>query len=233
MSETEPGAAGRGLRALGGESFSLGAAVGGVRGLVETIAPGLLFVVVFVATGQRLVPSVVAAAAAALVAVIVRLVQRTPVTQALSGVVGVAVGVGWALTTGRAQDYYAAGLWTNAAYGLGALITILVGWPAVGVLVGLFDEGGPLTGGPWSAVGAFRSDPARRRRAVWATWLWVGLFGLKLAVQLPLYLAAQVAWLGVAKLVMGVPLFALTLWLSWVLVRPAPVPEQLRPHPGP
>jgi len=231
VSEPEPDVPGRGLRALGAETFSLAGAVGGVRGLVETITPGLLFVVVFVATGQQLVPAVVAAGAAALLAVVVRLVQRTPVTQAISGVVGVAIGVGWAMTTGRARDYYAAGLWTNAAYGLGALVTILVGWPVVGVLVGLFDEGGPLSGGPWSKVGAFRTDPGRRRRAAWATWLWVGMFGVKLAVQLPLYLAGQVAWLGVAKLVMGVPPYALVLWLSWLLVRPAPAPAQPRPRP--
>lgn len=228
MSDPQPPT---GVRALAGEQFSLTQAVGGVRGLVESIAPGLLFVVVYLVAGQRLVPAVVAAGAASLVAVLARLVQRTPLTQALSGVLGVGIGVVWALASGRAENYFAWGLWTNVAYLVATAASIAVGWPVVGVLIGLFDADGPLSGGPWSSVGGFRADPGRRRRAVWATWLWVAVFAVRLAVQVPLYLAAQVAWLGTAKLVMGVPLFALVLWLSWVLVRPAPVPGPARPHP--
>ena len=79
----------RGMRALTAEQFSAADAVGGVRGVIESVAPGLLFVVVFIASGQRLAPALIAAAAAAVVAVIVRLVQRTPVTQAFSGLLGV------------------------------------------------------------------------------------------------------------------------------------------------
>ena len=57
------------------------------------------------------------------------------------------------------------------------------------------------------------------RRYDAATWLWVGLFGARLAVQVPLYLDGSVGWLGTARLVMGIPLWALVLWLTWVLVR--------------
>ena len=224
-------ASGRGVRALTQDRFSFADAVGGVRGLVESIAPGLLFVVVYLVAGQRLVPAVVASAAAALVAVVARLVQRTPVTQALSGVLGVGVGVVWALVSGRAENYFAWGLWTNVAYMVGTLATIVVRWPVVGVLLGLLDSHGPLAGGPWSGVGRFRHDRSLRRRATAATWAWVGVFAARLAVQVPLYRSAQVAWLGTAKLVMGVPLFALVLWFSWVLVRPAHAPAPARPRP--
>ena len=222
---------GLGMRALTQERFSFADAVGGVRGLVESIAPGLLFVVVYLVAGQRLVPAVVASAAAAALAVVVRLVQRTPVTQALSGVLGVGIGVAWALMSGRAENYFAWGLWTNVAYLVGTLVTIVVRWPVVGVLLGLLDAHGPLAGGSWSHVGRFRRDPSLRRRATAATWAWVGVFAARLAVQVPLYRSAQVAWLGTAKLVMGVPLFALVLWLSWALVRPAHAPAPARPRP--
>src|SRR5690349_18575322 len=40
----------RGVRALAGQDFSVADAIGGVRGLVESVAPGLVFVVVYVAT---------------------------------------------------------------------------------------------------------------------------------------------------------------------------------------
>ncbi|GAA4624806.1 DUF3159 domain-containing protein [Cellulomonas oligotrophica] len=224
----------RGMRAITADEFSALDAVGGVRGAVETVAPGLLFVVVFVATGQQLVPALVSAGAAALLAVVARLVQRTPLTQALSGVLGVGIGVLWAWRTGDATDFFAYGLLVNVAYLIGTFLTIVLGWPLVGLVVGMFRPDGPLTGGPWSTVVAWRADPVLRRRYALATWPWVAMFGLRLAVQLPLYYGGEVAWLGTAKLLMGLPLTALVLWVSWSLVRgSARAAEQPRPPHGP
>lgn len=204
---------------LTGEDFSLAEAVGGVRGLVEAVAPGLVFVVAYLLSGELVVP-LVASLAVALVATVARLVARTPVTQALGGLVGVLVGVVWAWRSGEAEDYFALGLWTNAAYAVGLLVSILVRWPAVGVIVALLRN----------EAFAWRTDRAQEgvyRRYRLATWLWVALFVARLAVQLPLYLQAEVAWLGTARLVMSVPLWALTLWGTWVLVRrPAPAPAR-------
>lgn len=200
---------------LAGEDFSVADAVGGVRGLVESVAPGLVFVVVYLVAGQELVPPLVASLAVAVVLVVARLVGGTPVTQALGGVVGVLIGVLWAWRSGEAQDYFALGLWTNAIYGAGLLVSVLVRWPVVGVVVALLRQEGF----------AWRSDPAQRprlRRYTAATWLWIGLFVARLAVQLPLYLDASTAWLGTARLVMGVPLWALALWVTWLLVRERP-----------
>jgi hypothetical protein len=226
----------RGVRALAGEQFSVTDAVGGVRGLVESVAPGLVFVVVFVATTE-LVWSLVASVAVALVAVAARLVQRTPLTQALGGLLGVAIGVVWAWRSGDAQDYFAWGLWTNAAYLVALLVSLAVRWPLVGLVVeGLrsgfgvgtttsADAGAGTTAEPgafgrWAR--AWRGDRALVRRYAAATWLWVGLFAARLAVQVPLYLEGSVGWLGTARLVMGLPLWALVLWLTWVLVRRRP-----------
>jgi hypothetical protein len=226
--------AGRGLRALTGEDFSASDAIGGWRGAAESVAPGVLFVVVYLAAGQRMVPALVASLGAALLAVVVRLVQRTPVTQAFSGVLGVLVGVVWAWRTGRAEDYFLYGLWVNVAYGVGTLATLIAGLPLVGLVVGLFDKHGPLGGGSWGTVVAWRSDPALRRRYALATWPWVAMFALRLAVQVPLYRSAQVAWLGTAKLAMGLPLTALVLWLSWQTVRRSAAAGEPAPtHPGP
>lgn len=219
---TTPARPASGVRVLGQDEFSVVDAVGGVRGLVESALPGLVFVVVFVAT-RELVPSLVAAAVVTVVAVVARLVQRTPATQAFSGVVGVAVGVVWAMTTGRAENFFAGGLLANVGFTLGALVSILVGWPVVGVVVSL------VRGHDMS----WRTDPEavpQRRRYVRASWLWVGLFAARLAVQVPLYLQGEdaVGLLGTAKLVMGVPLFALGLWLTWLMVA-APGARATRP----
>jgi hypothetical protein len=179
----------RGVRALAGEQFSVAEAVGGVRGLVESVAPGLVFVVLYVATSD-LTWALVGSVAVALVAVGVRLAQRTPVTQALGGLLGVGIGVFWAWRSGEAQDYFAWGLWTNAAYLLALLVSLAIRWPLVGLVVEGFRSG--------FGTGAARSADA---------------------VQVPLYLDGSVGWLGTARLVMGIPLWALVLWLTWVLVR--------------
>lgn len=204
-------AKGSAMRQLVGEDFSLAETIGGVRGLVESMAPGLVFVVVFIATGE-LVPPLVASLAVAVVAMVLRLVARTPLTQAAGGLVGVLIGVVWAWRTGEAQDYFAFGLWTNGAYAVVLTVALLAGWPVVGLVVSL------LKGQDFS----WRTDPAQRARLAryrLATWLWVGMFLLRLAVQIPLFLQAEVAWLGTARLVMGLPLWGLTLWATWVLVR--------------
>ncbi len=224
----------RGLRAITADEFSASDAIGGVRGVVEAVAPGLLFVVVYIASGQQLRPALISASAAAVLAVVARLVQRTPVTQAFSGVLGVGIGVVWAWRTGDASDYFAYGLLVNAAYLVGTLVSILVGWPLVGLVVGMFSGRGPLAGGPWSAVVEWRQDRALRRRYALATWPWVAMFGLRLLVQLPLFLGGQVVWLGTAKLAMGLPLTAVALWVSWMLVRgSAGAREPARPPRSP
>ncbi len=225
----------RGMRVLASDTFSASDAVGGVRGIVESVAPGLLFVVVFVAAGQRLAPALVVALAAAVVTVVVRLVQRQSPSMAFGGFLGVAIGVFWAWRTGDAKDFFAYGLWVNVIWFLGTLATVLAGWPLVGLVVGLFSKAGPLSeGGSWAGAVAWRADRSVRRRYALATLPFVALFGLRLLVQLPLYLSSEVAWLGTAKLLMGLPGTALALWVSWLLVRgSAAPPAGTRPLPEP
>lgn len=208
-------------RLLGGDEFSVQAAMGGWRGFIESAAPGIVFVVAYVAWGGFRVP-VLASVAVMVVMVAVRLVQRTPPTQALSGAVGVGIGAIWAWRSGDASGYFVPGLWINAAYGAGVLLSMAVGWPVVGVVMGLIRGEGT----------AWRGRPAQRRRFQWATGILAAMFAFRLVVQVPLYLAGAVAALGTAKLIMGVPLFALTLWGVWLLVRDAkPVQAPQDPPP--
>lgn len=221
----------RGVRALAGEEFSAAQAIGGVRGLVEAVLPGLVFVVAFVIFTPDLVIPLVASVVAALVLVVARLVQRTPVTQALGGLLGIAIGVVWAWTSGEAENYYAGGLLLNAGYLVVLLVTILVRRPAVGYVVealraGLTPEAVKAEANRsddepsvLAALTAWRDDPVKMRTYAIATWLWVGLFALRLAVKTPLYFAGDIAWLGTFHLLLGVPLWALVLYLTWYVVR--------------
>lgn len=198
----------RGVGALASDDFSALSAVGGFRGLAESVLPGLVFVVIYLIT-YELTPSLIGSLAIAVIATIARLVSGTSLQQAVAGFGGVAIGAIWAWRTGEAQDYFAFGLWTNGAYLAACFISMIARWPLVGLIVGV------LTG----KATQWRAIPAQRRAYMWATGVWVGLFGLRLAVQLPLYLGASVGWLGSMRLLMGVPLWALALWVTWLLVR--------------
>lgn len=251
----------KGVRALTADEFSIGDSVGGVRGVIEAMAPGLVFVVLFIAT-RELTPPLVAALSVSVLLVVARLVQRTPITQAFGGLLGVGVGVFWAARSGDPSDYFVPGFWTNGAYLAVLLVTVLVRWPVVGIVVELLRAGfgapppGTVRAGTagsesaaaderttdaaaaveprpdpvWSS--AWRQDRALMRRYMLATWLWIGAFGARLAVQLPLYFAGEIDLLGTARLVMGIPLWALVLWATWVLIRrPAASAAQTPTHP--
>ena len=210
----------RGAQLLGGDEFSFAAAIGGWRGFVESILPGLVFVVAYITAGGFKIP-VIASVAVVVVMVLARLVQRTTVTQALSGVFGVALGAVWAWRAGDAGEYFVPGLWINAGYLAGVLVTMIVGWPIVGVAVGLFRG----IGSEW------RKDRGTRNRMQWATAVLAATFVIRLAVQVPLYLSGSIAALGTAKLVMGVPLFALSLWVMWLLVGSVGRPQEPQDQP--
>jgi hypothetical protein len=189
---------------------SLLRAIGGVRGLIESILPGLAFLVLYTFT-KDLVVSVVVPVAVSLVFVIVRLITRSAVMPAIAGLLGVGVSAGLALFTGRAEDNFVVGIITNIVCLLVLLISIAVRWPFIGVIVGLLA----------SDPTGWRSDRAKFRVVLVASWCWAGLFAARLAFEVPLYLTGQAELLGSIKLIMGVPLYAALLWVTWLLVRAA------------
>ena len=75
----------------------------------------------------------------------------------------------------------------------------------------------------------WRKDPIRTKVYVKATWLWVGMFAVRLLVQYPLYVSGNVNVLGTARLVMGYPLFIATAWATWIVIKNGPkLREDLR-----
>ncbi len=183
--------------------------MGGWRGIGESVLPGLVFVVLYTVTGQDLVLSLVASVGLAAVFTIIRLVQRSPVAAAFGGLIATGAAAALALFTGRGVDNFVPGLITNAAYGTGLLVSALIGWSLIGVAVGfLMNEGT-----------AWRADRRKRRVFFWLTIAWAALFFARLAVQLPLYLTDQTAALGTLKLIMGLPLFAPMVAVTWLAVR--------------
>ena len=191
--------------------------IGGVRGLAESILPGLLFTVAFTIL-RDLQLSLVVALAVSAVFTVIRLLTKTPLTQAMSGLVGVGICAFVANRTGNAEDFFLPGFFTNAAYIVGMVISIAVRWPLAGLLFG-FIRG---EGTEW------RRHASRVRAYSLATWLIVAVLALRLIVQVPLYLADNIAALGTTRVAMGVPLYALGLWFAWLVSRPALEKQQ---HP--
>jgi Protein of unknown function (DUF3159) len=189
---------------------------GGVQGIAESILPGLLFLVTYTIT-RDLTVSLVAALASAAVFTVVRLVQRRPLTQALAGVVGVGISAWVANTTGKAEDFYLPGFFTNAAYIVAMVISIAVKWPVAGLLFGFIRNEGL----DW------RKDPARVKAYRIGTWIIVAVLVLRLVVQVPLYLMGPdgLAALATTRLIMGTPLYILGVWIAWLVTKPAPVDD--------
>ena len=189
---------------------SLLRAVGGVRGLIESILPGLVFLVLYTITKSVplavLVPVVVG-----VVFIIVRLVTRSAVMPAVIGLVLLAVSAVLALISGRAEQAFIPGMLINAGSALVLLVSIIARWPLIGLIVGFLTNEGV----------EWKKDAAKRRVLYIATWMWLGLFALRLAVEVPLYLTRQTELLAGAKLILGVPLYAVLLWVTWLLVRAA------------
>jgi Protein of unknown function (DUF3159) len=187
-------------------------AIGGPMGVAETSLPAVAFVVAYIVSGSNTNAAAIVAVGLAVILAAVRLVRRETPRHALSGLVGVAFAAFIATRSGKAENFFLPGLLANAAYASAFLVSIAIRRPLVGVIVSQLDGEG------WG----WRDDPLRLRAFVRASWLWAGLFVARLIVQLPLYLAGAVVALGIARTAMGLPLFALGIWLTWRLVRRVP-----------
>ena len=184
------------------------AAMGGWRGVLESVLPGLAFVLLFTFT-QNLLLSLVCSVGLAAAFTVARLVQRSTLSAALGGLIATVAAAALALWTGRGQDNFVPGLITNAAYGTAFLVSAVIGWSLIGLAVGfLMNEGT-----------AWRADPRKRRVFFWLAMAWAALFFARLAVQLPFYFSGDVTTLGTVKLVMGLPLFAPLVAVTWLAVR--------------
>lgn len=183
-------------------------AIGGPLGIAESIIPAFAFSLAFAISKSALV-SVSIASGLALLFIAIRLIRRQPVTQAIAGALAIALAAYLALRDGgSAEDYFVPGLITNAAYGSVLLLSVLVRHPIMGYVAQLLF-----------GLEHWRKNKVVFRRAQLVTLIWVGFFGLRLSVQLPLYFSSQVELLAASKVVLGAPAYAGLLVLTWVLLK--------------
>ncbi len=177
-------------------------ALGGKRGLIDSGLPAVVFVFVnsVVAalsdrdTGLR--AALVAAVLSGLVVVVLRVLRKEPLQQAVSGFFGLGLAVFFAARSGEARGFFLPGIWINVAYGTAFLLSALVGRPLVGAIYAAVDG----TGSRW------RDDARLRRVFAYASVGWALVFASRAAVQGTLYVMDRPGLLAAARLVMGWPL---------------------------
>lgn len=187
--------------------------LGGIRGMVESSLPVLVFVVANMIFS--LTPALWAAVGSAVLIAVFRLARRDSVRHAFNGLVAVGIAAFIASRTGRAQDFYLLNIARNA-----------VGLLAFGVSAAIRR---PLVGYAWAFVSVvprdWRSSPRLLRTFTLLSLLWAATFGLRVVVQVWFYLAENADALGVVSIVLGWPLFgsalALTLWIGRRALRSA------------
>ncbi|GAA1161011.1 DUF3159 domain-containing protein [Ornithinicoccus hortensis] len=194
-------------------------ALGGWYGSLETALPTVAFVAVWVLRSE-VRPALIAAGAITLILLGIRLAVGGSPRFVLTSIFATAIAAFFALRSGRAEDAFLPGILTSAAYGVGALVSIMARWPLLGFLVAVGDPDYTKDPTGW------RKDSALVRVCSRLTWVLVGLFVVRVAIMLPLYLAGEVAWLGVAKVVLGWPLYLLAVVVMGVLLTVGRTPHR-------
>ena len=181
----------------------LSEAIGGWRGAVESAVPTLAFALTW-SRDQNLRSALVVAGVCVGVLLIVRLVQRQDPRFIAYAALGVGISAFFALRSGKAEDAFLPGMLQNAGLLVLLLVTNLARWPLFGFVVGVAEPEAFAENPTW-----WRRHPGIVTVAARLAWVLIALNAVRLAIMVPLYLAEQVAALGVAKVVLGWPAYLL------------------------
>ena len=168
----------------------MASALGGRRGMAEAGIPGLVFTAVWLPT-KDLRLALILSLGAALVALVLRLVQRSTLQYVLNAVFS--IGIGWVFVriadsaggtdSEKALAFFAPGILYSLGYTLVLAFTCLVGWPLVGFMLG------SVTGEPT----AWHDDKQIVKLCSRLTWLLLLPGAVGVALQGPIWL---LGWSG-------------------------------------
>ncbi|MFH0242001.1 DUF3159 domain-containing protein [Streptomyces sp. HK10] len=189
-------------------------AFGGVRGMVDTTVPGLVFVLVYTIRRDIHLAAVAALGLSVLLA-LARLVQRETLKHAFSGVFGVGIGAVFAMMSGDAKNFYLPGMLYTLGLAVAYCLSAMVRFPLIGVLLG------PLMRENLS----WRTrNPGRLAAYTKATWAWGTVLLAKSAILFPIYFWGDATQLGWVKVALGIPPLLLCVYLTYVFLAKAPPP---------
>ena len=190
------------------DSELLASALGGWTGVIDSGLPFVVFTLAYLLTDRDLETTLYASLGTAAVLAVLRLVRRQSLQQVFSGLIGIAIAAFLAKRTGNADNFFLPGIITNAAYASACLISIAIHKPLLGYVIEAM-RGRDMT---WV------KDPVAHRLFSTITWLWALIFGVRVAIMFPLYLLGQTAALGTLKILLGYPLFALGIFVTFKLL---------------
>ncbi|NLU65766.1 DUF3159 domain-containing protein [Streptomyces sp. HNM0574] len=189
-------------------------AFGGLRGLVETTVPGLVFIGIYTVNADIKTAALAALGLSALMGVL-RLARKDTVKHAFSGVFGVGFGVVFAMMTGNAKDFYLPGMLYTLGLSLTYLITAATGVPLLGLVLGpVFKEN--LS---WRT-----RNPGRKKAYTKASYAWGLILLTKCAILFPLYFWGDTQQFGWVTVALKIPPFLLAVYLTWIFLAKAPAP---------
>ncbi len=203
---------------LAGGSESLADLLGGQRGAFDASVPAVMFLVGWLVGHGSSWAAVGAAVGAGVLVAGWRFAHGHRPRAVVLGLLGVLVAAMVVLYTGRAVDFFLVQLVSNGVSGLLFLASVVVRWPLLGVMVGL-------------ALGQrtqWRRDPALLRAYGRGSVVWSGQYLLRLVAFLPLWLGGYVTALAAVRVALTWPLVAVTLAVSWWVIRRSLPPG----HPG-
>lgn len=199
------------------QNSALVEALGGKRGLVDSGLPAVVFVFVnslaqaLIGRDAALRAALVAAVLAGVGIVVLRVLRKEPLQQAVSGFLGLGLAVFFAARSGEARGFFLPGIWINVAYGAAFLVSALIGRPIVGFIYAAVD----------GLSGRWRENPRLRRVFAAASIGWALVFAARAAVQGTLYVMDRPGLLAAARLLMGWPLTIAAVALTMAGVRRA------------
>jgi hypothetical protein len=192
--------------------------LGGVRGLVESGVPVVVFVLANIIFSLR--PALIVSVASALVIGGWRLSRKQPVRHAINGIFGIAIGAIIAWKTGSAKDFYLPGILLSLGYGVALLASVAIRRPLVGWVWSLLVTRGSTE---------WRADRRLVRTFSWLTVLWAVVYLIKVVIQAVVFQHtaddSSATALGVLRLTLGYPPYILLIAITvWATRRAAPAP---------
>ncbi|WP_431982713.1 DUF3159 domain-containing protein [Streptomyces qinglanensis] len=189
-------------------------AFGGVRGLVETTVPGLVFIAMYT-VNKDIHTAAITALVLSGVMVVFRLLRKDTVKHAFSGIFGVGFGVLFAMMTGNAKDFYLPGMLYTLGLALAYLVTAMAGVPLLGLVLGpVFKEN----------LSWRKRNPGRKKAYTKASYAWGFILLGKSAVLFPLYFWGETTQFGWVTVILKIPPFLLAVYLTWIFLAKAPPP---------
>jgi hypothetical protein len=197
---------------------SLARVLGGSRAAIEGSVPPLAFLIAWLASGGDLLAAVIWSLVASAVTLVPAIAGRRRPQAVVIGMLMTVVAAMIAYYTGEARNFFLIQLLSNAASALAWIVSIVIGWPFLGLIVGALI--GTRT--------RWRHDPVLLRAYRRASWIWVLQYVVRVVVFSALWWLDETTLLAIMRAALTYPLIIACIAISgWVLF--ASIPEA---HPG-